>query len=398
MESYRQRLNDIWGSDFKDTSLALRWINQTVECNMEEDLYIEFKQKSKSRNPDLSDDDKANLARAISGFANTDGGLVIWGVEARAGKKEEPDVAAKLLPINNLKKFQTRLNDLCGQLVNPPVAGVENRAVPKASNKDTGFVITVVPKRRDTLTEANSKTCKGFYIRSGSGFYRLSQPFIAEFYRRKPSPILRLCLELAEPDTTEVVEELTTAQHYKHVRPRCEEPWGLCTFRQHLALKWDANLKNDGLGSAHQVALDLRISPLGEWSIITSVVEPRYYYLQGQQLPIYPPTPTVKFQVVESNQAVGKVIEPIHPGQKLKVASGVLKIPVESLEKGGFNFKVSGVLYAEDSSYFSVGDCVKGTELQSRYLQAFREKAKPATRKIPEPPGWIGKGRQKNQI
>jgi hypothetical protein len=88
VENYKQRLFDIWGSDLTDPNTALGWIRKTVERKAEEGLYLDFKQKSDRWGPALNDD-KANLAKAISGFANTDGGLIVWGVKARADKKDE---------------------------------------------------------------------------------------------------------------------------------------------------------------------------------------------------------------------------------------------------------------------------------------------------------------------
>lgn len=391
MDNYLQRLLDIWGPDTNNLSKALDWIEKTVERKAEEGLYLDFKQKSERRDPALNDDDKGNLAKAISGFANTDGDLIVWGVKAKADKKDEPDVAVELLPISNLKTFQTWLNALSGELVNPPVAGVENRLVPNIQNADTGYVITVVPKRRDTLVQANAKTCKGFYIRSGSGFHQLSEPLIAEFYRKKPTPILRLGLQLSEPEQTRFVEEVIEVENWKQMTTE-RKPWGLCTFRQSLAVKWEATLKNEGLGSANQVVADLRVSASAKWRVISFGVKERSYLdSSGTRIPIYGPVPTIFFESATSNEAVSKILDPIHPGQQIKVASGELHIPFEAFENEVTKFEISGFAYATDSPPFSVGCHMEGSKLRARYLQAFQalcEKASPATRVIPEPPDW----------
>lgn len=391
MENSLQRLLDIWGSDPNSSSIALDWIEKAIERQAEEGLYLDFKQKSDRRAPALNDDDKANLAKAISGFANTDGGLIVWGVKAKADTKDEPDVAVELFPINNLKTFQTWLNALSGKLVNPPVAGVENRLIPRTANMDTGYVITVVPKRRDTLVQANSKTCKGFYIRSGSGFHQLPEPLIAEFYRRKPSPILRLSVRFAEPEQAQFFEALVEAEQWKQMATVERHPWGRCTFRQNLAVGWSAVLKNEGLGSANQVVVDLRVSASAQWSVISfGVAERHYRSSSGELIPVYAPMPTTCFEAVTSHEAVGKALEPIHPGQQIKVASGVLHIPFEAFQNANdINaFEISSVAYATDSSPFSLIGRVEGSELRARYLQAFQalyEKAPPPTRVIPEP-------------
>ena len=58
-------------------ALDLNEIQQYLNTQQEEDLYLEFKTTNTN---DLSHaDDRKNLAKALSGFANSGGGLLIWG-------------------------------------------------------------------------------------------------------------------------------------------------------------------------------------------------------------------------------------------------------------------------------------------------------------------------------
>jgi hypothetical protein len=97
MENHLQRLQEVWGPVPGDSGQALAWIESAVTRLAEEGLYLDFKQKADKNRPSLDDDDKANLAKSISGFANTDGGLIIWGVKAKAAAKDDPDVATELM-------------------------------------------------------------------------------------------------------------------------------------------------------------------------------------------------------------------------------------------------------------------------------------------------------------
>lgn len=170
MQEHRQRLVDIWGTDTSNSGTALRWIQLAVQRGAEETLYLDFKQKSDAKSGVPGDDDKANLAKAISGFANTDGGLVIWGVKAKPASKDDPDVATQLAPISGLKTFLSRINALSGEVVNPPVAGVESRPIPLPDRSDEGFVITVIPKKRETAAcSAPSPNRVGRSVLSGGG-------------------------------------------------------------------------------------------------------------------------------------------------------------------------------------------------------------------------------------
>ena len=52
-----------------------------VDERVQENLYLEFKTKKDSRTPELDKSDSFQFSRALSGFANSDGGVLVWGVE-----------------------------------------------------------------------------------------------------------------------------------------------------------------------------------------------------------------------------------------------------------------------------------------------------------------------------
>src|ERR1044072_6944125 len=52
-----------------------------------ERLPFDYKTKTDTRTPALDDSDKRNLAKAISGFANSGGGVLLWGIK---GEEDKP--------------------------------------------------------------------------------------------------------------------------------------------------------------------------------------------------------------------------------------------------------------------------------------------------------------------
>ena len=60
--------------------LDVNAIRQFRTDGREEDIHLEFKTVN---DPEMNRDDRKNLAKCISGFANSDGGMVVWGVEAK---------------------------------------------------------------------------------------------------------------------------------------------------------------------------------------------------------------------------------------------------------------------------------------------------------------------------
>ena len=90
-------------------SLSLTDIENFVNSKQEETLHLEFKTITKA---DLSmRDDKRNLAIALSGFANSDGGLIVWGVDARKND-EGIDCVIALSEIAKATTFTSRLDEL----------------------------------------------------------------------------------------------------------------------------------------------------------------------------------------------------------------------------------------------------------------------------------------------
>jgi predicted HTH transcriptional regulator len=79
--------------------LNLNQIESYIKDGQEENLSLDFKTLTDSS---LSKrDDRKNLAIALSGFANSEGGIIVWGVDARPNS-DGVDVASELKEIENL--------------------------------------------------------------------------------------------------------------------------------------------------------------------------------------------------------------------------------------------------------------------------------------------------------
>ena len=70
----------------------------------EEDLFLEVKRATVP----MSQDDKENLAIALSGFANSAGGVLIFGLVATKKGADGADVIAKVAPLNDLSLSSAR--------------------------------------------------------------------------------------------------------------------------------------------------------------------------------------------------------------------------------------------------------------------------------------------------
>ena len=148
-------------------SIDLAEIERFITEDQEENLHLEFKTVNHPNyNSANREFDKKNISEAISGFANSDGGIIIWGIET--GNSQKLDVAFKKKPIKELTKFLNTLNRLEGEVITPIVTGVLHKKIVISQNE--GFIKTFVPPSDFAPHMANHSSSKNYYKRSGDSF------------------------------------------------------------------------------------------------------------------------------------------------------------------------------------------------------------------------------------
>jgi hypothetical protein len=177
-------------------SVVRRWLGQP------EDLYLDFKIKDpKGGSQTASANDKRNLAKAVSGFGNSDGGLIVWGIEAKRSPNGE-DVASELKTIDGLATFHSDLNDLIRNATKPTVPGVVNYRVFEDKPGDRGYVVTFVPPGTHPPYRAEYDNNNHFYKRAGSQFYPMEPYDLRDVIFRQNYPKLEVELESEDEDTS----------------------------------------------------------------------------------------------------------------------------------------------------------------------------------------------------
>ena len=177
-------------------------VKQLVDDRVQENIYLEFKTKKDRRTPELDDSDSFQFSRALSGFANSDGGVVIWGVET---DKEERACALK--PIAQVEDFAARLKKSMLNAVQPMVDGIVIETIVDASDSTVGFARCLVP-RSDKTPHRALRAGREYFRRSAEGFYRLEHFDLDDAFGRRPRPVLLVQIQLVprpEGDPHEVV-------------------------------------------------------------------------------------------------------------------------------------------------------------------------------------------------
>lgn len=165
-------------------------IDEFIINQQTEELFLDFKQAvSTGKNfTTLHRDDRKNLAKAISGFGNSEGGVIIWGVEC-SRDLEIGDVAKAKVKVKNVHRFLSWLENAISGCTIPSHNKVRNHIISSDENGD-GFLVTYIPKCdiAPLMTNGNNT----IYIRSGSNNVPAPYAVIAGMFGRRPQPNIDL--------------------------------------------------------------------------------------------------------------------------------------------------------------------------------------------------------------
>ena len=144
--------------------------------------------------PQKDEDAQRMLAKALCGFANAEGGVLIIGFEAKSRQsKYDPDVIHSAVPVADAISVKSRIESLVGELVEPRVQGVLVAAVSDNPGSKAGFVLTSVPATEGL--PCRSRKHRDFYQRITAGTYPMEYFQIADMFGKRHRPQLFLYLE-----------------------------------------------------------------------------------------------------------------------------------------------------------------------------------------------------------
>ena len=168
-------------------------IDEFIVNMQTEELFLDFKQAiSIGKNgATLHKDDRKNLAKCISGFGNSEGGVVVWGVEC-SRDLDIGDVAKAKVKVHNVYRFLSWLENAISGCTIPSHNKVRNHIISVDKNGD-GFIATYIPK--SDQAPLMSTVGNNIYIRSGSNNVPAPYSVIAGMFGRRPQPNVDLLIE-----------------------------------------------------------------------------------------------------------------------------------------------------------------------------------------------------------
>lgn len=175
--------------DLFDGIRSLEDIQRFVDEEREEDLHLEFKQKKDTRNGAPGPEDKENFSKCLSAFANSDGGVLVWGV--KTDHRDQVDRATGCKPIAEPEKFRARLQDSLLGATQPPVDGVSIAVVLAADG--AGFVKCLIPASDKPPHMASDNK---YYRRTSNASRQMEHYELEDMFGRRQRPALKLRLAL----------------------------------------------------------------------------------------------------------------------------------------------------------------------------------------------------------
>ena len=183
---------------FRQDGFAM--IEKAVNKKWQEHIHLDFKTPA-TKTGALEKDDRRNYAEALSGFANSDGGVIVWGVDCRPNRSTKVDEAQSRSPIKNVDRFFSDLNTQLAGLVEPGVEGVEHHRINDADRPEDGYIITLVPKGEGLPHMAHGPDQHRYYQRIGASFSPMQHFQLADRFARRPQPKLEFAWKLPPPWT-----------------------------------------------------------------------------------------------------------------------------------------------------------------------------------------------------
>lgn len=134
-------------------------LKELVDNKIPEDKHLEYKGELDLNNPDH----KRKLLKTVCAFANTNGGLLIYGISESEGNPE------KLNPLSVTNHDQEKISILSSIMSNsePTIPSIEIEHIEKSPNEI--FILIKVPRSWNLPHRVKtSKKTKDFYIRRGN--------------------------------------------------------------------------------------------------------------------------------------------------------------------------------------------------------------------------------------
>jgi hypothetical protein len=194
-------------SDIFDELVEGEWrgLLEWVASERSESLNLEFKGRRLGAPADqLEAQDKNVLGRAMSGFANVDGGVLVFGLDTYKAGKGDPNRLARTQTtyLPDAEAFKRALQRHYRDVTAPAIPGVKIESIVDPSANPCGVVALLVPsseaRPHRTSAQLSSEVNNRYYMRTDTDTAPMPHEMLAALFGRTPRPRLRLVVRWSE--------------------------------------------------------------------------------------------------------------------------------------------------------------------------------------------------------
>lgn len=165
-------------------------LDELLDDREAESLFLDFKRSPNEGSARLlAPEDNKNLSKAISGFANSSGGIVVWGVDCRRDNATGSEIAQKH-PLLDASGFSTKLQGAISRTTIPPHSGVQVVFFDEPGRTPGGYVVVLVPQ--SIIGPIRSVVTNHYHLRAGSDFGIVPHDVLAGMFGKAPQPSAEL--------------------------------------------------------------------------------------------------------------------------------------------------------------------------------------------------------------
>lgn len=172
-----------------DSIKTFKDLDKLIDEGEAESLLLECKSPVE---PKLNKDLKKTLAKAISGFSNTNGGVIIWGMSTTKKAHSGLDILTQIEPIGSIKRFSGEVSNKIPTLSIPTISNFENKIIKKQVKDTKGVLLTYIPLNIGDPIQ--SIIDDYFWYRSGDDFIKTPYPMLKRLFAATESPNLSVLI------------------------------------------------------------------------------------------------------------------------------------------------------------------------------------------------------------